>query len=171
MKAIGVRAEQKGRTHGRYRPAQPDKPESPCQLDAVHTWDYAVVHCCVTPNFPTLREIAGSPTPPIKLSWTGSNMAPSEFKYDRWFPSDYLRARGKAVDVAGGTVESHVHPSRGPSKEELATNVALLGSHHATNVLVSGTPRNEDSIDLNRSASRACASARFHPNVASCGPC
>jgi len=41
MKAIGVRAEQNGRTHGRYRPALRDKPESPCQQDAVHTWDVA----------------------------------------------------------------------------------------------------------------------------------
>ena len=43
MKAIGVRAEQKGRTHGRYRPAKPDKPKSPCQQGAVHTWDFAAV--------------------------------------------------------------------------------------------------------------------------------
>lgn len=39
MKAIGVRAEQKGRTHGRYRPTLRDKPESSCQQGAVHTWD------------------------------------------------------------------------------------------------------------------------------------
>jgi hypothetical protein len=38
MKAIGVRAEPKGRTHGRYRPALRDRPESPCQRDPVHTW-------------------------------------------------------------------------------------------------------------------------------------
>jgi hypothetical protein len=43
MKAVGVRAEQKGRIHGRYRPALRDKPESPCQRGAVHTWDEALI--------------------------------------------------------------------------------------------------------------------------------
>jgi len=71
-------------------------------------------------------------------------MAPAEFNCDRWFPSDYATARRnffEAVEAAGGTVESYVHPLRGPSGDELATDVALLGSPHATNVLVlvSGT--------------------------------
>ena len=71
-------------------------------------------------------------------------MASLEFKPDRWFPSDYATARRnflEAVEAAGGTVESYVHPSLGPSGDELATDVALLGSPHATNVLVlvSGT--------------------------------
>jgi hypothetical protein len=48
MKAIGVRAEQTGRTHGRYRPALHDNAKSPCQQDAVHTWDRAAL--CGAPS-------------------------------------------------------------------------------------------------------------------------
>ena len=71
-------------------------------------------------------------------------MAPREFKPGRWFPHDYATARSgflKAVESAGGTVDSYVHTALGPSGEELATDVALLGSPHAKNVLVlvSGT--------------------------------
>lgn len=71
-------------------------------------------------------------------------MAPREFKPDRWFPQDYATARRgflEAVESAGGTVESYAHPALGPSGEELATDVALLGSPDAKNVLVlvSGT--------------------------------
>jgi hypothetical protein len=71
-------------------------------------------------------------------------MAPRDFKPDRWFPHDYAAARSgflKAAESAGGTIESYVHPALGPSGEELATDVALLGSPDAKNVLVlvSGT--------------------------------
>lgn len=71
-------------------------------------------------------------------------MAPRNFKPDRWFPQDYATARSgflKAVESAGGTIDSHVHTARGPSGEELATDVALLGSPDAKTVLVlvSGT--------------------------------
>jgi hypothetical protein len=71
-------------------------------------------------------------------------MARREFKPDRWFPRDYATARSgflEAVETAGGTVASHVHTALGPSGEELATDVALLGSPDAKNVLVlvSGT--------------------------------
>jgi hypothetical protein len=71
-------------------------------------------------------------------------MAPQPFKPDIWFPHDYASARSgflEAVESAGGTVESYAHTARGPSGEELATDVALLGSPHAKNVLVlvSGT--------------------------------
>jgi hypothetical protein len=71
-------------------------------------------------------------------------MAPREFKPDRCFPHDYATARSgflKAVESAGGTFESYMHTALGPSGEQLATDVALLGSPHAKNVLVlvSGT--------------------------------
>lgn len=71
-------------------------------------------------------------------------MAPPEFQSDRWFPSDYVTARRNflnAVESAGGTVVTHVHPLLGPSNDELATDVATLGSPDAQNVLVlvSGT--------------------------------
>jgi hypothetical protein len=71
-------------------------------------------------------------------------MAPREFKPDRCFPRDYATARSgflNAVESAGGAVESYVHTALGPSGEELATDVALLGSPQAKNVLVlvSGT--------------------------------
>ncbi len=71
-------------------------------------------------------------------------MAPRDFKPDRCFPHDYATARSgflEAVEGAGGKVEAYVHPALGPSGEELATDVALLGSPQAKNVLVlvSGT--------------------------------
>ena len=71
-------------------------------------------------------------------------MAPRDFKPDRWFPHDYATARSgflETVESAGGIVQSYVHTVRGPSGEELATDVALLGSPEAKNVLVlvSGT--------------------------------
>jgi hypothetical protein len=71
-------------------------------------------------------------------------MALPEFNSDRSFPRDYATARGNflnAVERAGGTVKSYVHTALGPFKDELATDVALLGSPHAKNVLVlvSGT--------------------------------
>jgi hypothetical protein len=71
-------------------------------------------------------------------------MTPAGFQSDRWFPSDYATARRNfldAVESAGGTVETHVHPLLGPSNDELAAEVATLGRPDATNalVLVSGT--------------------------------
>jgi hypothetical protein len=71
-------------------------------------------------------------------------MTPPGFQSDRWFPSDYVTARRnffEAVESAGGAIETHVHPSLGPSNDELATDVATLGSPDAPNVLVlvSGT--------------------------------
>ena len=71
-------------------------------------------------------------------------MTPPDFTPDRWFPRGYATARSgflKSVADAGGTVEAYVHPARGPTGEELATDVALLGSPDARNalVLVSGT--------------------------------
>jgi hypothetical protein len=71
-------------------------------------------------------------------------MSPRDFNPDRWFPRDYVKARSaflEAVESSGGAVQSYVHPTAGPSGEDLATDVALLGSAHANNVLVlvSGT--------------------------------
>jgi hypothetical protein len=71
-------------------------------------------------------------------------MATREFRPDEWFPRDYATARSNflnAVESAGGAITSYVHTAPGPSGEELATDVALLGSPHAKNVLVlvSGT--------------------------------
>jgi hypothetical protein len=71
-------------------------------------------------------------------------MTPPDFQPDRWFARDYATARRNflsAIESAGGTVHSYEHTALGPSGEMLATDVALLGSPDAKNVLVlvSGT--------------------------------
>ncbi|HWA60391.1 MAG TPA: M14 family metallopeptidase [Caulobacteraceae bacterium] len=60
------------------------------------------------------------------------------------FSPDYPTARAKfreAAAAAGGTIDSHTHPERGPDGGELATDVAWFGPADAAKVLVtlSGT--------------------------------
>jgi hypothetical protein len=66
------------------------------------------------------------------------------FDLDECFPSDYATARCAfltAAEKVGASIETYLHPNRGPVGEELATDVALFGSLRANNVLVlvSGT--------------------------------
>lgn len=73
-----------------------------------------------------------------------AQMTAHVFDLDHCFPSDYETARRAfvaAAESAGASIETHLHPGLGPAGEVLATDVALLGSARANNVLVlvSGT--------------------------------
>ncbi len=75
------------------------------------------------PFFMILRKLVASRR--------GPDMAPRDFKPDRWFPYDYAAARSgflKAAETCRGHSRIYVHPALGPSGEEPATDVALLGS-------------------------------------------
>lgn len=58
------------------------------------------------------------------------------------FPSAYAVARAGFLDeasAAGATVESHMHPERGPAGEELALDVARFGDADARRILIVGS--------------------------------
>ncbi|MFN9377284.1 MAG: DUF2817 domain-containing protein, partial [Novosphingobium sp.] len=56
-----------------------------------------------------------------------------------WFAHDYRTARGlflKAAEQNGLSVQSIVHPLRGPEGDELATDAVRIGPHDADKLLV-----------------------------------
>ena len=56
-----------------------------------------------------------------------------------WFAHDYRTARGlflKAAEQNGLSVQSIVHPLRGPEGDELATDAVRIGPHDADKLVV-----------------------------------
>ena len=100
MKAIGVRAEQKGRTHGRYRPALHDKLKSPCQQGAVHTWDEE--HSEWTP---ALREFA--------TAWRSQ---------PKWVVSRTLQSVGPNASLVEGDLETAIRNLKARLSGEIAVS-------------------------------------------------